>query len=157
MDTWTLAKLKQQLIRHEGLRKTAYRCTAGKLTIGYGHNLDDNGIPAWLKGRDLVGVGITQEEAQRFLDEDIAACVAQLNERIPVLYSQLDSARRAVLVNMAFNIGIEGLLKFKNTLAHLASGEFDKAADGMLASKWAKQVGKRAIDLSQQMRKGVWQ
>jgi lysozyme len=161
MDALTYGKLKAQLIRHEGLRKTAYRCSAGKLTIGFGHNLSAHGIPAWLTGRDLDGAGITEEEARRFLDEDIAQCVADLNAKLPALYNSLNPVRKAVLVNLCFNMGIgnsdKGLLSFKNTLAHMASGEFDKAADGMLASKWAKQVGKRAIELSQQMRKGEWQ
>jgi lysozyme len=161
MNAQTLDRLKQQLIRHEGLRLREYRCSAGKRTIGVGHNLADNGVPGWLKGRDLVHAGISEIEADRLLVEDITDCVDQLTATIPTLYAKLCDCRQAVLVNMCFNMGIgngdKGLLSFKNTLAYMASGEFDKAADGMLASKWAKQVGKRAIELSQQMRKGLWQ
>jgi lysozyme len=55
---------------------------------------------------------------------------------------------------MCFNLGIKGLLEFKNTLAFIGAGDWERAANGMLASKWAKQVGMRAIELSELMRKG---
>ncbi len=133
-------RIKEQLIRHEGLRLKPYRCTAGKLTIGIGRNLDD--------------CGISQTEAYVLLENDIQNCEKQLLDEIPEIYHGLDEVRKSVLLNMCFNLGIGGLLEFNNTLAFIAAGDWERAANGMLASKWAKQVGRRAIELSELMRKG---
>jgi len=132
-------RIKAQLVRHESLRLKPYRCTAGKLTIGYGRNLDDKGI--------------SKSEAYELLANDIRSCGEQLIDEIPEIYSGLDEVRKSVLLNMCFNLGIGGLLEFKNTLAFVAAGDWERAANGMLASKWAKQVGHRAIELSELMRK----
>ena len=133
-------RIKAQLVRHEGLRLKPYRCTAGKLTIGYGRNLDDRGI--------------SRKEAYAMLDRDIRDCEQWLIDKIPDIYNNLDEVRQSVLLNMCFNLGIKGLLSFKNTLRFIATGDWERAANGMLASKWAKQVGMRAIELSELMRKG---
>ena len=133
-------RIKSQLVRHEGLRLKPYRCTAGKLTIGVGRNLDD--------------CGISQKEAYALLDNDIRNCEQQLLDEIPVIYGALDEVRQSVILNMCFNLGLKGLLGFSNTLAYIAAGDWERAANGMLASKWAKQVGSRAIELSELMRKG---
>jgi len=135
-----LNRIKAQLVRHEGIRLKPYRCTAGKLTIGIGRNLDD--------------CGIFQKEAYAMLERDILDCEQWLIDEIPEIYNNLDEVRQSVLLNMCFNLGIKGLLKFKNTLAFIAAGDWERAANNMLASKWAKQVGRRAIELSKMMRKG---
>jgi len=140
METTLLERIKEQLVRHEGLRLKPYRCTAGKLTIGIGRNLDD--------------CGISQTEAYVLLENDIQNCEKQLVDEIPEIYNALDEVRKSVLLNMCFNLGIGGLLSFNNTLAFIAAGDFERAANGMLASKWAKQVGRRALELSELMRKG---
>ena len=147
-------RIKEQLVRHEGLRLTPYRCTADKLTIGIGRNLDD--------------CGITQSESYVMLINDIMNCEKQLLDEIPEIYNALDEVRKSVLLNMCISIpqirfaplrepcylGIKGLLEFKNTMAFISAGDWERAANGMLASKWAKQVGRRAIELSELMRKG---
>ncbi len=133
-------RIKAQLVRHEGLRLKPYRCTAGKLTIGIGRNLDDRGI--------------SQTEAYVMLERDILEFEQQLLDEIPTIYKALDEVRQSVLLNMFFNLGLKGLLEFKNTLAFIGAGDWERAANGMLASKWAKQVGMRAIELSEMMRKG---
>ena len=147
-------RIKAQLVRHEGLRLKPYRCTAGKLTIGIGRNLDDRGI--------------SQKEAYAMLERDIQDCEQYLIDEIPEVYNKLDEVRQSVLVNMCISIpqsrfaplrepcylGIKGLLGFNNTLAFISAGDWERAANGMLASKWAKQVGRRAIELSELMRKG---
>ena len=133
-------RIKAQLVRHEGLRLKPYHCTAGKLTIGIGRNLDDRGI--------------SQKEAYAMLERDIQDCEQWLIDKIPEVYNKLDEIRQSVLLNMCFNMGIKGLLEFKNTLAFIAAGDWERAANNMLASKWAKQVGRRAIELSELMRKG---
>ena len=133
-------RIKAQLVRHEGLRLKPYRCTAGKLTIGIGRNLDDRGI--------------SQKEAYAMLERDIQDCEQYLIDEIPEVYNNLDEVRQSVLLNMCFNLGIKGLLGFKNTLDFIGAGDWERAANNMLASKWAKQVGLRAIELSELMRKG---
>ena len=133
-------RIKAQLVRHEGLRLKPYRCTAGKLTIGIGRNLDDRGI--------------SQKEAYAMLERDIQDCEQWLIDEIAEIYNKLDEVRQSVLLNMCFNLGIKGLLGFKNTLDFIGAGDWERAANNMLASKWAKQVGMRAIELSEMMRKG---
>ena len=140
MEAKLMERIKEQLVRHEGLRLKPYRCTAGKLTIGIGRNLDDSGI--------------SQTEAYLLLENDIQNCEQQLVDEIPETYNGLDEVRKSVLLNMCFNLGISGLLGFNNTLAFIAAGDWERAANGMLASKWAKQVGRRAVELSELMRKG---
>ena len=140
MEAKLLERIKEQLVRHEGLRLKPYRCTAGKLTIGIGRNLDD--------------CGISQTEAYALLENDIQNCEKHLLDEIPEIYNGLDEVRKSVLLNLCFNLGIGGLLGFNNTLAYIAAGDWERAANGMLASKWAKQVGRRAIELSEMMRKG---
>lgn len=130
--------LLEQLQRHEGLRLKAYRDSLGKLTIGYGRNLDDRGI--------------TDEEAGFMLDNDIDLVVAEL-ERMP-LYLGLDPVRQVVLANMAFNMGMPTLLEFRRMLGALGERDWDRAADEMMDSKWARQVGSRADELSRMMRRG---
>ena len=140
MEAKLMDRIKEQLVRHEGLRLRPYRCTAGKLTIGIGRNLDDRGI--------------SQKEAYAMLERDIQDCEQWLIDEIPEVYNKLDEVRQSVLLNMCFNLGIKGLLEFKNTLSFIGAGDWERAANNMLASKWAKQVGMRAIELSELMRKG---
>jgi lysozyme len=134
--------LLAQLKRDEGLRLTPYRDTVGKLTIGYGRNLEDNGI--------------TQSEADLMLINDIA-CHEDLVHQFLPWTDALDDVRRAVLVNMAFNMGIHSLLGFRKTLQAVHDGEYVGASELMLQSKWAEQVGPRAHRLALQMRSGEWQ
>lgn len=134
-----MTSLRRQLIRHEGLRLKPYKDTVGKLTIGVGRNLDD--------------VGISEQEAMSLLDNDIDRARIDLLKVLPWV-KNLDSVRQDVLLNMAFNMGIGGLLTFKNTLAAIQNGDYADAADRMLESKWATQVGLRASELSQMMRSG---
>lgn len=131
-----------QLKRDEGLRLTPYKDSVGKTTIGYGRNLDD--------------VGISTEEANSLLLNDVERTTNDLSKHIPWI-AGLDEARQGVLLNMAFNMGLQSLLLFKKTLALVQSGDYDKAADAMLESRWAEQVGARAQRLSVQMRSGEYQ
>lgn len=132
--------LAEQLIRDEGIRLFPYRDTMGKLTIGVGRNLDD--------------VGITIAEARYLLDNDIVRAAAAVLARVPMSH-RVDDIRRAVLVNMAFNMGIKGLMGFTKMLAAVEAGDWDTAAQEMRNSKWATQVGDRAERLAVQMQTGV--
>lgn len=130
------AAMIRQLRLHEGERLKPYRCTAGKLTIGIGRNLEDRGI--------------TAEESAYLLGNDITGFYAALLRELPWV-AQLDDVRQRVLLDMAFNMGIAGLLTFKNTLATIKAGDYEKAAGMMLQSRWAEQVGQRADRLSRMM------
>jgi lysozyme len=129
-------RVAAQLLVDEGLRLKPYRCTAGKLTIGVGRNLDDRGI--------------TEGEARLLLGNDIAECWGSLRKALPWLLQAPETVQEA-LVNMAFNLGVGGLLSFKQTLELLASRDYAAASKAMLASKWAGQVGKRAERLAAQV------
>lgn len=132
--------LVSQLIADEDLRLKPYRDSVGKLTIGIGRNLDD--------------VGLSQDEAMYLLANDLRRTYGEVAGALPY-FAKLNDARQNVLLNMAFNMGLAGLLGFKVFLGYVALGQFDHAADAMLQSKWARQVGARATRLAQIMRTGV--
>lgn len=135
-------KLTEQLKIHEGLRLKPYRDTVGKLTLGIGRNLEDKGI--------------SEQEALFMLNNDVDYFYGQLNKKL-TWFKALDDVRQNVLVNMAFNLGVAGLLSFKMTLYAISKGHFNQAATEMLNSVWATQVGQRAIELSKQMVTGKYQ
>lgn len=134
-----LNRLKETLIRHEGLKLKPYKCTAGKLTIGVGRNIED--------------VGITKEEALALLENDIERVVGEIGSRFE-WFAGLSDARKEVIVNMVFNLGINGFSKFKNTIDFISTGQYAQAAIEMVESKWADQVGNRAKELSRMMLEG---
>ena len=131
---------QQQLKTDEGLRLKPYHCTAGALTVGYGRNLDD--------------VGITEAEADIMLRADIEIAERGAQALVGHAWDELSPARQAVLINMTFNLGRTRLAAFKNFLAALSVADYDTAADEMLDSRWARQVGDRATRLSDVMRRG---
>ncbi|HEX8030265.1 MAG TPA: glycoside hydrolase family protein [Vicinamibacterales bacterium] len=131
--------LKQQLKEHEGLRLKPYTDTTGHLTIGVGRNLTD--------------VGITEDEAMEMLEHDIAIAVGALSTKLP-WFLDLDDVRQRVLIDMAFNMGIDMLLTFHRFLAAARIGDWDEAANEMMASRWAMQVRDRATRLIRMMRTG---
>ena len=128
------------LRRDEGLRLKPYQCTAGKLTIGYGRNLEDRGI--------------TREEAEYLLRNDIAE-VERDAHKFP-WYAGLDEARKAVVLSMLFNLGPSRFRGFANTIKDIAAGDYVSASRRLLQSLWARQVGARAVRLAQMMRTGEW-
>lgn len=134
-------KLVAMIKRHEGLRLKPYKCTAGRTTIGYGRNLDD--------------VGISQSEADMLLQSDLACAYSNVNKIFPK-FNNLSEARQGVLCDMIFNMGMDGLLKFKNFIAAINSGNYPVAVKEMLDSLWAKQVGDRANELANIMQRGEW-
>lgn len=129
------------LKKHEGLRLKPYRCSADKLTIGYGRNLDD--------------VGISEEEAEMLLLNDLLTANIEVENRF-LWFQELDEVRKAVVVNMIFNLGIARFSAFKKTISLIEEGSYSEAAQEMLDSRWANQVGSRANELSEMMRTGLW-
>jgi lysozyme len=132
-------QLERDLIRDEGLKLKPYKDSVGIWTIGVGHNIEAHPLPEGM----LVDGKISEADAKALLEGDIDEHVAALDKALPWAQS-LDEPRYRALVNMAFNLGIAGLLGFKNTLALIERGEYEKAAANLAMSKWAKQVGPRA-------------
>ena len=115
-----------------------YTDTVGKLTIGYGRNLDDNGI--------------SQEEADFLFDNDFHSCERQL-ARCSWYVDQPEGVQ-AALINMCFNLGLPRLKGFKRMIAALETKNYALAAQEALNSKWATQVGQRARDIAVMLREG---
>jgi lysozyme len=128
------------LQRHEGLRLKPYKCTAGKLSIGYGRNLDD--------------MGISEIEAMVMLRHDIEQCYQELS--MFSWFEDLDQVRQEALIDMLFNLGLPTFLEFKKTLKFVAEGKYSQAAEEMLRSKWADQVGDRAKELAYMVDTGCY-
>jgi lysozyme len=131
-------KLIDILKRDEGVRLFPYKDTVGKWTIGCGRNLDD--------------VGLSMDEVDYLLFNDIQKC--EMEARKYPWFKGLNQTRKDVVLSMIFNLGPAGFAGFKNTIASIASGDYEDAASRMLRSKWASQVGNRAIRLAQMMRTG---
>jgi len=130
---------RAQLRIDEAVRAKPYRDSVGKLTIGVGRNLDD--------------VGLRPDEISLLLENDIASAERDC-ESLFASFDTLSDNRKAVLVNMAFNLGYNRLAGFKKFLAAVNASEFAEASLEMLDSAWAKQVGARAQRLSKAMREG---
>jgi lysozyme len=137
-------QLVKQLRRDEGERLSAYRDHLGYWTIGVGILIDDR-----------KGGAITPEESAYLLNNRIEDRMQALEKALPWV-KDLDEARLGVLLNMSYQLGVKGLLGFKNTLEMIRKGQYQEAADGMLQSLWAQQTPQRALRLSEQMRTGVW-
>lgn len=134
-------RLKKLTKEFEGCRLKPYKCPAGKLTIGYGRNLDD--------------VGISQAEADMMFERDFAKAEADVRDickEFGINVDDLIEQRFYVLTDMCFNLGKDGLKKFKKLFSALKKGLYDDAANAMLDSLWAKQVGNRATKLAVLMR-----
>lgn len=163
MDLSNNVSFIEQLIRHEGSVKEghmhiAYRCPAGALTIGYGHNLDASPV-------DGLGEGsrITEEEARHLLAADIHVFQRTVFAAFPWLAS-VSEARAGACLNMAFNMGLGTLKKFRFMLNAMQNGDWMNAAryciyrsDGVTLHPWVKQVKGRAWELAEQLRTGTWQ
>lgn len=130
--------ISEQLKLHEDFRSKPYKDTTGHLTIGYGRNLDTKGI--------------SKDEAEHMLDNDIKDVVKPLEKY--EWYNKLDPIRQKVLIDMGFNLGIPGLLKFKKMIAALKKDDYKKAAGEMANSRWSTQVHSRAYRLIMMMKNG---
>ena len=130
------SRLSKQLIAHEGLKLKPYKCTANKLTIGVGRNLDD--------------VGITEEEALYLLEADIQVVINQCTVAF-AWFVDLDELRNEAVINLVFNMGLTKFKQFKKTIAYIEQGKFDLAGAELLDSNYARQVGQRSIDVANQL------
>ncbi len=130
-------RLIADLTRDEGMRTELYADTVGKQTIGVGRNLTDNGI--------------TKQEALLMLGNDIDNVEAELDHRVP-WWRDMPVDAQLALANMCFNLGWPRLSKFVNMLAALEVGNYRIAADQALDSRWAEQVGGRAMRIAESFR-----
>lgn len=134
-------KLKQLIALHEGLELTPYRCPSNKLSIGYGRNLEDRGI--------------SKSEADFMMINDIDAAEHELAVNVNC-YQFLSHVRRAVLIDMLYNMGWPTLSQFKRFFAALDQKDYSTAAEEMLDSRWAGQVKTRSSRLAVMMSTGEW-
>ena len=132
--------------RHEGFSMTVYRCASGVQTLGYGRAVDP----------DVEGTGITEEEAELLLENDLVRFEAMTKDVVGDTWHVLDQVRREALIEMCFNMGPGNLSMFRMMLACLAQEDFEGAADQAIASRWADQVGRRADRIAERIRTGFY-
>lgn len=124
-----LEKVKKRLIVEEGKKHFPYRCSANKITIGVGRNLEDRGVS------DIT--------IDQMLDEDIDICVGELRQNLS-WFDNAPSGIQDVLIDLAFNMGVPKLLTFVKTLELLRTSQYDKAADELLRSRYAATLPQRS-------------
>lgn len=134
-----LTKSSQMLMRHEGERLKVYRCPSGKLTIGYGRNLEDKGI--------------RKSEAKLLLYNDILEAITLLEGYFPE-WCNFSMNRQVALIDMVYNLGWNGFLKFKTLIGKILLNQWELAAEAGLQSLWAKQVGDRATEVTNLLKEG---
>ena len=132
-------RLIDQLRIHEGVEKTVYNDSEGIPTIGVGRNLRDRGL--------------SDDEIDYLLSNDIDIVVKELDKVMP-WWRDLDEVRQRVLCDLVFNLGMPRFSGFKKSISYMKQQMWDQAADELLDSKWARQVGRRAHTLSEMMRTG---
>ena len=136
--------LKSQLLREEGAESCAYQDSLGYWTIGVGRLIDAR-----------KGGGLSTEEIDFLLENDIKTKTREVLLALPWM-PRLSEPRQAVLIGMAFQMGIGGLLKFKRALGSIEDGQYAEAAVEMLESKWGNQTPERAYRMAKQMETGEW-
>ena len=135
-----LERLKKQLVTDEGLKLKPYRCTADKLTIGVGRNIEE--------------VGISEEEAMFLLDSDIENVTNQCSYSFD-WFDDLNDVRKEAIVNLVFNMGLSKFKQFKKTISFIESSDFERAGTELLDSNYARQVGKRSSREATMLADGV--
>jgi lysozyme len=138
-------QLIEMLKRHEGVETHAYKCTAGKTTIGVGRNIDPEG-----------GIGLTMPEIEYLLQNDVDRVEAELVGSLPWI-EHVEWERMDALVNICFNLGLPRFLKFKKAIAAAEDQDWELCADEFMDSRWAKQVGRRAVEVTALLRTGVYE
>tara|TARA_R110000823_G_scaffold219481_1_gene348408 strand:- start:119 stop:541 length:423 start_codon:yes stop_codon:yes gene_type:complete len=137
-------KLIEMLRLHEGVETHAYECSASKITVGVGRNIDPEG-----------GIGLSTDEINYLLQNDIDRVYSELDNEYD-WFSGLDQVRQDAMIDISFNLGQTRLRAFKNALAAMARGDWRAAADEFMDSRWSKQVGNRAKTLTGMIRTGEY-
>ena len=134
----------EMLRKHESVETHAYKCSANKTTIGVGRNIDKNG-----------GIGLSQMEIDYLLANDIKRVEAELSQAFN-WYDDLNDARKDAMMDICFNLGLPRLMLFKKSLAAMSNRHYEIAAIELLDSRWARQVGQRAVTISEIIRTGEY-
>jgi|TARA_X000001388_G_scaffold41838_1_gene29454 lysozyme len=137
-----MSKLVEMIKRHEGVRTHAYKCSANMITVGVGRNLDENG-----------GLGLSEDEIDYLLENDIARVKNELANTY-FWFNGINEARQDAMIDICFNLGLTRLRGFVKALEAMSREQFDIAADEFMDSKWAQQVGTRAIRVTDMIRSG---
>ena len=156
-----MTELLDQLVLHEGLELLPYKDTLNIDTIGIGRNLEHRGLSeeelAHI-GKDISDIcewGITKEQAYYLAENDVKIVEKEVCEKHPCVL-ELDEVRQRVIIDMAFNMGVPRLNKFVKMWKAIDEQDFSEAKVQMLDSRWANQVGNRAVRLSNAMETGEW-
>ena len=134
--------LIEQLKRHEGVKTHAYKDHLGYITVGVGRCLEDG-----------IGVGLSEDEINYLLLNDIKRCSLELNTEFD-WFSGLDAVRKDAMINLCFNVGLPRLKGFVKALAAMEAQDYGAAADEFFDSRWATQVGSRAVEVCAMIRTG---
>jgi lysozyme len=137
-----MKRLIETLKRHEGVKYYVYKDHLGYETIGVGRCLKEG-----------VGLGLTHDEVDYLLMNDINRCLEELDAAFP-WFKDLTEIRREAMINLCFNLGLTRLRKFEKALAAMSIHNYEEAADEFLDSRWAKQVGNRAKEVTEMIRTG---
>jgi len=154
-------ELVKMIALHEGIVLNVYQDHLNINTVGIGRNLDDRGITdgelLFMNKTidDVYDDGLTEEEAYYLCMNDIAIVEKELLDSKPIV-NQLSAVRQMVLVDMAFNMGVPRLKLFKNMWLAIEKVNYPLACEEMIDSRWASQVGNRAMKLSLAMKNGEW-
>tara|TARA_Y100000592_G_C5418384_1_gene291840 strand:- start:251 stop:673 length:423 start_codon:yes stop_codon:yes gene_type:complete len=140
-----MERLLKMIKLHEGVKSHAYQCTAGKWTIGVGRNIDEEG-----------GLGLSEEEINVLLINDVERVKNELTAAY-FWFPALDEVRQAAMIDMCFNLGLSRLRGFVKAIEAMSRQQYDNAADEFLDSRWASQVGQRAIRVTEMIRTGEYQ
>jgi len=139
-----MSMIIEMLRKHEGVETHAYVDTVGKVTIGVGRNIDKN-----------LGLGLSAAEIDYLLANDLQRVEAELSQTFE-WYDSLNDARKDAMMDICFNLGLPRLMLFKKSLAAMSNRHYEIAAVELLDSRWAVQVGQRAITISEIIRTGEY-
>ena len=154
-------ELVKMIAIHEGIVLSVYQDHLGINTVGIGRNLDDRGITdgelLFMNKTidDIYDDGLTEEEAYYLCMNDIAIVEKELLASKPIV-NRLNAVRQMILIDMAFNMGVPRLMQFKNMWLAIEKVNYLLACEEMIDSRWAGQVGSRAMKLSVAMKNGEW-
>lgn len=146
--------ISERIIEHEGLRLSPYKCSRGKNTVGVGHNLDAHPIPDEYKRMCPEYPKITLDVAYILLRRDLTEVVDFLQKQS--WCNDLDIERQYAIIDMTFQLGTRGILKFKKMIAALKVKDYEKAAAECLDSSYHKQTPKRCKRIAALIKTGEW-
>lgn len=134
-----IEELKERLRKEEGVKQFPYTDTTGHLSIGVGHNLSDRGL-----SKTIV---------ENILSEDVSIAITDSVFTFPMFWGYSEN-RQIVILDLMFAMGLPTFMKFEKMIQAIKYGYWEKASEELLDSLWAKQVGKRAIELAKMLKEG---